>query len=74
MNLISGVLLTLWVAGWAVASLRAVLTGPGRKPGQTLPNRNSHEIRQFRQIAGDALERKATRRVAPTTTTTEEKS
>ena len=24
MNLISGVLLTLWVAGWAVASLRAV--------------------------------------------------
>ena len=24
MNLISGVLLTLWVAGWAVASLRAI--------------------------------------------------
>jgi hypothetical protein len=24
MNLISGVLLTLWVAGWAVASLRDV--------------------------------------------------
>ena len=24
MNLISGMLLTLWVAGWAVASLRAV--------------------------------------------------
>ena len=40
MNLISGVLLTLWVAGWAVASLRAVLTGPGRKPGPTLANRN----------------------------------
>jgi len=25
MNFISGVLLTLWVAGWAVASLRVVL-------------------------------------------------
>jgi len=24
MNLISGVLLTLWVAGWAIASLRAI--------------------------------------------------
>jgi len=24
MNLISGVLLTLWVAGWAIASLREV--------------------------------------------------
>ena len=24
MNIISGVLLTLWVAGWAVAALRAI--------------------------------------------------
>ena len=37
MNLISGVLLTLWVAGWAVASLRAVLKARAANPARHYP-------------------------------------
>jgi hypothetical protein len=63
------------LGGWLGCGLaESCAEGPGRKPGQILANRNSPEIRQFRQIAGDALERMATRRVAPTTTVTEEES
>ena len=37
MNLISGVLLTLWVAGWAVASLRAVRQARASAPARHYP-------------------------------------
>lgn len=37
MNLISGILLTLWVAGWAVASLRAVLKARVAIPARHYP-------------------------------------
>ena len=37
MNLISGVLLTLWVAGWAVASLRAVRQARAANPARHYP-------------------------------------
>jgi len=37
MNFISGVLLTLWVAGWAVASLRVVLKARTANPARPYP-------------------------------------
>ena len=37
MNLICGVLLTLWVAGWAVASLRAVRQARAANPARDYP-------------------------------------
>ncbi len=37
MNRICGVLLTLWVAGWAVASLRAVLKARAANPARHYP-------------------------------------
>ena len=37
MNFISGVLLTLWVAGWAVASLRAMRLARAANPARHYP-------------------------------------
>ena len=37
MNFISGVLLTLWVAGWAVASLRAMRLARAANPVRHYP-------------------------------------
>ena len=41
MNFISGVLLTLWVAGWAVASLRAIRQARAANPARYYPTGNN---------------------------------